>query len=103
MQSGEHWGAFKTPSLRNVTLTAPYMHHGQFASLEDVLAYYNTLDDMVIQDHHQETVLQPLELDDEQLNDLAAFLRSLESPLPDRSLMGVPASPLLETEPDATD
>jgi cytochrome c peroxidase len=103
LQSGEHWGAFKTPSLRNVTLTPPYMHHGQFESLEDVLTYYNTLDDMVIQDHHQETVLQPLELDEDQLNDLAAFLRSLESPLPDRSLMGVPTSPLLEVEPTAAD
>ena len=101
VQSGEHWGAFKTPSLRNVTRTAPYMHHGQFKSLDDVLDYYNTLDDMVIQDHHQETVLTPLELNDDQLSDLAAFLESLESPLPARGLMGVPASPVLD--PASTD
>lgn len=34
-------GAFKTPSLRNVALTAPYMHTGQFQTLEDVIAFYN--------------------------------------------------------------
>ena len=35
-------GVFKIPSLRNVALTAPYMHDGRFATLEDVLDHYNT-------------------------------------------------------------
>jgi cytochrome c peroxidase len=35
--------AFRTPSLRNVALTAPYMHNGVFATLDDVLAFYNAL------------------------------------------------------------
>lgn len=35
-------GAFKTPTLRNVTLTAPYMHDGRFASLEEVLDHYRS-------------------------------------------------------------
>jgi cytochrome c peroxidase len=99
IRNGEHWGAFKTPSLRNLTRTAPYMHQGQLASIEDVLLYYNTLEDMLVQDHHQETVLQPLDLDASQLDDLAAFLRSLESPLPRTSLLGVPRSPLPEPLP----
>jgi cytochrome c peroxidase len=34
-------GAFKVPSLRNVALTPPYMHNGGFASLEQVIAFYN--------------------------------------------------------------
>ncbi len=34
-------GAFKVPSLRNVALTAPYMHSGRFASLREVVAFYN--------------------------------------------------------------
>lgn len=34
-------GKFKTPSLRNVALTAPYMHDGRFATLEEVLAHYD--------------------------------------------------------------
>jgi len=33
--------AFKTPTLRNVALTAPYMHNGQFRTLEEVIAFYN--------------------------------------------------------------
>jgi cytochrome c peroxidase len=36
-----HWRAFKTPSLRNVALTAPYMHHGAFATLDEVLRFYD--------------------------------------------------------------
>ena len=35
-------GKFATPSLRNVTLTAPYMHDGRFATLEEVVAHYNS-------------------------------------------------------------
>ena len=70
----EHWGAFKTPSLRNITSTAPYMHQGHFNTLMDVLLYYNTLEDMVLQDHHQEAVLKPLHLDEAELADLLAFL-----------------------------
>lgn len=35
------WGAFKTPSLRNVELTAPYMHNGRLESLEEVIHFYN--------------------------------------------------------------
>ena len=35
------WGLMKTPSLRNVGLTAPYMHDGRFATLEDVVHFYN--------------------------------------------------------------
>ena len=34
-------GGFKTPTLRNVAETAPYMHMGQFATLAEVLAHYN--------------------------------------------------------------
>jgi len=35
------WGTFKTPTLRNVALTAPYMHDGSLATLEDVVSFYN--------------------------------------------------------------
>jgi cytochrome c peroxidase len=34
-------GKFKVPSLRNVAMTAPYMHDGRFATLEEVIAHYN--------------------------------------------------------------
>ncbi len=36
------WGKFKIPTLRNVALTAPYMHDGRFATLEEVLQFYST-------------------------------------------------------------
>jgi cytochrome c peroxidase len=36
-----HYRAFKTPTLRNVALTAPYMHNGAFSTLEEVLAFYD--------------------------------------------------------------
>ena len=35
-------GAFKTPTLRNVALTAPYMHDGRFQTLEEVIEHYNS-------------------------------------------------------------
>ena len=35
---------FKTPSLRNVELTAPYGHNGYFATLEEIVHFYNTRD-----------------------------------------------------------
>jgi cytochrome c peroxidase len=35
-------GAFKTPTLRNIALTAPYMHDGRFATLEEVVEHYNS-------------------------------------------------------------
>lgn len=74
----EHWGAFRTPTLRNLSATGPYMHDGRFASLTDVLGFYNTLDDQVRLDHHQEQVLKPLHLSQEDLAALEAFLGTLQ-------------------------
>ena len=37
----EHRGLFKVPTLRNIALTAPYMHDGRFKTLEEVLDHYN--------------------------------------------------------------
>ncbi len=39
------WGSFKTPTLRNIELTAPYMHNGRLMSLGDVIEFYNREDD----------------------------------------------------------
>ena len=103
IRSSEHWGAFRTPSLRNLNRTAPFMHQGQFATLKDVLAFYNTLDDMVVLDHHQETVLQPLDLDERQLAQLETFLLSLSSPEIPRSLREAPKTPELEQKTPLTD
>ncbi|MFN0216979.1 MAG: cytochrome-c peroxidase [Saprospiraceae bacterium] len=77
-QVPRNFGEFKTPSLRNVTRTAPYMHDGRFATLEEVLAYYNTLKNAADTLPGAETVLQPLFLNQDELKDLLLFLSTLE-------------------------
>jgi cytochrome c peroxidase len=67
---------FKPPSLRNVAERAPYMHAGQFATLEEVVAHYNAAPDAPR--GHSE--LDPLALNDRQLAQLVAFLRTLSGP-----------------------
>ena len=73
----QSWGEYKTPSLRNVARTAPYMHQGQLATLEDVVHFYSTLEGMLPAGHHAESILLPLDLDEGERADLLAFLRSL--------------------------
>lgn len=89
----DSWGAFKTPSLRNVARTPPYMHQGQFASLRDVLNYYSTLEGAVVMGHHPETVLKPLFLDAQEIDDLIAFLESLTDEAIEPSLLRAPDAP----------
>jgi cytochrome c peroxidase len=73
------FGQFKTPSLRNVALTAPYMHNGRLATLRDVVRHYSELDmDRVHADG--ESLLRPLKLSERETDDLVAFLESLTDP-----------------------
>jgi cytochrome c peroxidase len=69
--------AFRTPSLRNVSETAPYMHTGQFATLREVLEHYNQAPPAPL----GQTELKPLGLTESELTQLAAFMRSLSAPL----------------------
>lgn len=69
-------GEFKTPTLRNVANTAPYMHDGRFANLREVIEFYSTLPDTPAIGHREES-LQPLNLDPIEIEDLIAFLQSL--------------------------
>jgi cytochrome c peroxidase len=80
-------GQFKTPTLRNVALTAPYMHDGRFDSLEDVLAHYSALPGQGPTGPHQETILKPLALTPEETADLLAFLESLTDATIDPALL----------------
>lgn len=86
----QSWGEFKTPSLRNVARTAPYMHQGQFARLEDVVHFYSTLEGMLPAGHHAESILMPLDLSAEERLDLLEFLRGLSDEAVDPSLLGPP-------------
>lgn len=80
-------GQFKTPTLRNVALTAPYMHDGRLASLAEVLAHYSSLPGRGTPGPHQETVLTPLALTPAETADLTAFLESLTDAAIDPELM----------------
>lgn len=75
LDAKDRW-AYKTPGLRNVELTFPYMHDGSLSTLEDVVAFY----DQGGFDHDGERVLQPLHLSGEEKADLVAFLKSLTTP-----------------------
>jgi cytochrome c peroxidase len=93
----ETWGQWKTPSLRNVARTAPYMHQGQLRTLEQVLEHYSTLRGATLGGHHRETVLRPLALTLDETTDLIAFLESLTDEEIDPALKSAPASPLAAT------
>jgi cytochrome c peroxidase len=73
----ETWGQFRTPSLRGVALTAPYMHDGRLSTLAEVISFYDTLEGAIALDHHREAVLQPLGLTASERTDLEAFLVAL--------------------------
>lgn len=71
-----HFGEFRVPGLRQLTHTAPYMHDGSLATVEDVVQHYSALnEDRLHADG--ERILRRLELTPAQAADLAAFLRSL--------------------------
>ena len=76
-----NFGEFRTPTLRNVARTAPYMHDGSLATLRDVVRHYSELD---VERLHAdgERILQPLHLKAREIDDLVAFLESLSEPPP---------------------
>lgn len=80
-------GAFKTPGLRNVTRTAPYMRTGEFATLSAVLDHYNTVGRIPYADVRTE--IQLLGLSTRELNQITAFLATLESPVIERETASV--------------
>lgn len=76
-------GAFKTPTLRNIELTAPYMHDGSHKTLEEVVTFYNNGGKLKESDptpHLLSGGIRPLNLTDEQQADLVEFMKALTSP-----------------------
>ncbi|MEW5988809.1 MAG: cytochrome c peroxidase [Chloroflexota bacterium] len=67
-------GKFRTPGLRDVCYTAPYMHNGAFNTLEEVIAFYNAGGG---ESDNKDPLLQPLNLTPAEQADLLAFLQSL--------------------------
>jgi len=69
-------GKFKTPTLRNITLTAPYMHDGSLKSLEEVVEYYDKGGD---KNPYIDSAIYPLHLSDQEKEDLVNFMQALTS------------------------
>ncbi len=69
-------GAFKTPTLRELSRTAPYMHNGAFQSLREVIEHYNSGGEPV---EGLSPMMQPLGLSEQDVDDLLVFLDSLNS------------------------
>ena len=94
-KGGELYGQVKTPSLRNVARTAPYMHAGQFESLDAVLSFYSTRTGALAPGHHGEAILRPLNFTPAEAADLLAFLTTLtDESLPDTFKRAPPRSAL---------
>ena len=70
-------GKFRAPTLRNITLTAPYMHDGRFQTLEEVIDHYN---DGGHYSPNLDPLIKPIGLTEVQKAQLLAFLRTLEDP-----------------------
>ena len=69
-------GAFKTPPLRDIALTAPYMHNGSQKTLREVIEFYNKGGEP---NPNLDGGIQPLGLTEQEIDDLVAFLQSLTS------------------------
>ncbi|MFQ5509201.1 MAG: cytochrome-c peroxidase [Leptospirillia bacterium] len=80
----EDRGRFRTPTLRNIALTAPYMHDGRFATLEQVVRFYM---DGATPNPNLDPDLHPFKLTDAEVADLVSFLAALTG------------DPLIETPP----
>lgn len=73
LDPADSW-AYRTPGLRNIALTSPYMHDGSLATLEDVVEFY---DRGGIDNPQKDPLLKPLALSLEEKKALTAYLRSL--------------------------
>ena len=77
-QQAQDDGQFKVPSLRNVSVTAPYMHNGAFKTLREVIEYYNQPDKVVPAAKGRDVSMNAeLRLTEQEKADLEAFLEAL--------------------------
>ena len=87
--TSQNFEQFKVPTLRNVALTAPYMHNGHLAALPDVVRHYSNIDPTQLHLAHlydndglplaveTDTLLKPLRLSEQEIGDVVAFLQTL--------------------------
>jgi cytochrome c peroxidase len=72
-------GAFKTPTIRNVALSGPFMHDGSLATLEDVVEWYNKGG---FPNPYLDLKIKKLNLNDQEKEDLVEFMKACEGPFP---------------------
>lgn len=84
-------GKFRTPTLREINFTGPWMHHGNFPTMRDVVEYYNHGNPSPISKKHLKTddprigvlknseILEPLDLSKEEVDQIIQFLKTLSS------------------------
>jgi cytochrome c peroxidase len=80
-------GAFKTPTLRDVALSAPFMHNGEYPTLEEVVEHYDRGGE---QKDNLDPNIKPLNLSEQDKRDLVEFLNSLTGTQPDFVLPRLP-------------
>ncbi|MEO8699053.1 MAG: cytochrome c peroxidase [Kofleriaceae bacterium] len=85
-----HEGEFLTPPLRHVAKTAPYMHAGQFATLAQVVDQYRRGGDSTGFDGIKDSRIEPLEISDDEAQDLVRFLETLTGTEIPAALAGPP-------------
>lgn len=94
-----HLGKFRVPSLRYTKYTAPYMHNGMIATLEDVVEFYNQGGGENQFAETKSELIKPLGLSDDEKADLVAFLESLSG---ERIVMEEPELPEYDVLPAAS-
>ena len=94
----EGLGAFKTPTLRNVAVTGPYMHDGSVKTLKDVVVHYNnggvTKEGDPVNDFLSGGI-RPLNLTEAEIDDLVSFMEALTSP----EYASLPSAARMEVKP----
>jgi len=94
----EGLGAFKTPTLRNVAVTGPYMHDGSVKTLKDVVVHYNlggvTKEGDPVNDFLSGGI-RPLNLTEQEIDDLVSFMEALTSP----EYASLPSAARMEVKP----
>ena len=86
-KSNEDRGKFKTPTIRNINLTAPYMHNGALATLKDVVQFYNAGGG---NSKNKDSKLKPLGLTAQEEDQLVAFMKVLTGDIPEVTIPQLP-------------
>ena len=94
---------FRTPSLRNVAITAPYMHNGTRATLKDVVEFYNQggiREVGKMKNDNISPLMFPLELSEKEVNQVVEFLKTLTGSNVNELILDAKAAPIGEISLD---